>query len=429
MLLLFFSGGSRGVLVTNMEVLEAVKEVSSSPKRARGLRDGLIGVGEQQYVVGPSSKKLCVEGAALSSATPNGVFEFDDLEELRGADDDDDDDENFMISCSSGDEGSCVLNHSSDQLIGCISGDEYSTEELILAAEDYDDVQAESLIFRGRELPPGGSRESSIFIGKEDDSAARVLRSLEEELGVSSSECDDYTSTSTLSSMASSSGLAQEALVEAALVSSWGEEIWNSTTGFNIISGEISVAATVGCSSGSSTTESAAPPGCQGFGDQLCTLSSALETPVDGAARVDIGFLSEASDDELGIPPSPHYNTDRRHVQEEEEEAGAAAAKEACEENMNALSEVVADLVAHGDHHQAAAIDAAATGHELGGADQNQLHHETFSWALQAERTDEEYHEFDDIAAVEDTDWLMPLGSNLDFLLDFSTGCVPAVPT
>jgi hypothetical protein len=414
-------------LVTNMEVLEAVKEVSSSPKRARGLRDGLIDVGEQQYVVGPSSKKLRVEGAALSSATPNGVFEFDDLE-LRGADDDDDDDENVMISCSSGDEGSCVLNHSSDQLIGCMSGDEYSTEELILAAEEYDDVQAESLIFRGRELHPGGSRESSTVIGKEDDAAARVLRSLEEELGVSPSECDDYTSTSTLSSMASSSGMAQEALVEAAL-SSWGEEIWNSTTGFNIISGEISVAATVGCSSGSSTTESAAPPGCQGFGDQLCTLSSALETPVDGAAQVDIGFLSEASDDELGIPPSPHYNTDRRYFHEEEEEAGAAAAKEACEENMSALSEVVADLVAHGDHHQATTIDAAATGHELGGADQSQLHHETFSWALQAERTDEEYPEFDDIAPVEDTDWLMPLGSNLDFLLDFSNGYVPAVTT
>ncbi len=256
---------------------------------------------------------------------------------------------------------------------------------------------------------------NSSIISKED--AARVLRSLEEELGVSEEQSDDYASSSSSSlsstpaAAASSSSAAQEALVDAA-ISSWSEEIiWNNSDHDGFVDtveedDEQDCATAAGFSSGRSSLadeeedRSAAQTGRSKGSDHrdLCT-----------TALVDIVFLKQASDDELGIPPSP--NTERflddglmGNTQEQQQFLHETS-------SMSVLSEAGALLEE--------AADGLPRATESSSHDHDHHLHDAVSWALQ-----------DMCSVEEDSDWLlMPVTGSLDFLLDFSTGGYVPVAT
>jgi hypothetical protein len=428
---------------------EVVMSSQSPPKRAREeISDVVVGDGHdfdncsaagQELAVDvaagpPASKKLCIEEAVLCTI-PN-VLELEDLE-LH--DDQAAADENSTCSSS-------VLvdisHHSAGAVAGCVvSGDELGdvVVDQDLLAEEHD-VHS---LFRGAQYKyhpaaVAGGSECCSALSKED--AARVLRSLEEELGVSSDQSDEYVDSSSSSLLPSSA--VQEALVDAALTS-WGEEIWNSSSscgGFVAAAGGAAGDHAAGCSSGRSSLtigdqqdESPAAPvtNCLQGAALDNKLSCALSTfePVEGA-QVDIGFLNEASDDELGIPPSP---SSERAVFDDRR-----TAKEVCEDSMSVLTEAGSLLEGRGDHHSAAADDDDENGESAaaGPRKSQAALHEAVSWALEDNNSAaEDYPDptgssssFHDMAAAaaaeEEEDWLMPVGG-LDFLLDFSTGYVP----
>ncbi len=418
---------------------EVVMSSPSPPKRARAeISDVVVGDGHdfhsssaagQELAVDvaagpPASKKLCIEEAVLSTI-PN-VLELEDLE-LQ--DDQAAADENSTCSSS-------VLVDIGHHSAGDELGDVVVDQDLL--AEEHD-VHS---LFRGAQYKyhpaaAAGGSECCSALSKED--AARVLRSLEEELGVSSDQSDEYVDSSSSSLLPSSA--AQEALVDAALTS-WGEEIWNSSSscgGFVTAAGGAAGDHAAGCSSGRSSLtigdqedESSAAPvtNCLQGAALDNKLSCALSTfePVDGA-QVDIGFLNEASDDELGIPPSP---SSERAVFDD-----GRTAKEVCEDSMSVLTEAGSLLEGGGDHHSAA-VDEDENGESAaaGPRKSQAALHEAVSWALQDNNSAaEDYPDlpgssssFHDMAAAaaaeEEEDWLMPVGG-LDFLLDFSTGYVP----
>jgi hypothetical protein len=419
---------------------EVVMSSPSPPKRAREeISDVVVGDGHdfhsssaagQELAVDvaagpPASKKLCIEDAVLSTI-PN-VLELEDLE-LQ--DDQAAADENSTCSSS-------VLVDISHHSAGDELGDVVVDQDLL--AEEHD---VHSLLrgaqYKYHPAAAAGGSECCSALSKED--AARVLRSLEEELGVSSDQSDEYVDSSSSSLLPSSA--AQEALVDAALTS-WGEEIWNSSSscgGFVTAAGGAAGDHAAGFSSGRSSLtigdqedESSAAPvtNCLQGAALDNKLSCALSTfePVDGA-QVDIGFLNEASDDELGIPPSP---SSERAVFDD-----VRTAKEVCEDSMSVLTEAGSLLEGRGDHHSAAAADDDENGESAaaGPRKSQAALHEAVSWALQDNNSAaEDYPDlpgssssFHDMAAAaaaeEEEDWLMPVGG-LDFLLDFSTGYVP----
>jgi hypothetical protein len=356
------------------EVVDQVdQEVASSPiKRARTESSVVVAGGdyyaaqgqetelEDFVVASPPRKKLCIEDATDLPAIISNVLELEDLE-LRGSDEN-----SNSNSCSAGHENSCVLN-SSDEEVGSYAATGGQTSAALLPEHT---VVIHSL-FREEQ-----QQSECLPLDKESD-AARVLRSLEEELGVSSDSDDDYASS--ISSCMPTSAAQDQALVDAAL-SSWGEEIWNSTSVSNAAAGDEVVSVLAG------------------------TAFEAHQVQDGSSAQVDIGFLNEASDDELGIPPSP--NSQRVFADED--------VKEICEENMSKLSDQ-----ARTEHSAAVEDDGLCT--EPVPAETTHLH-EAVSWALQ--ETSAESTGFE-----ADPDWLnMPVGS-LDFLLDFSTGSHVPVAT
>jgi hypothetical protein len=368
-----FLGGSCSGLDTMEEVVEQVdQEVASSPiKRARSESSVVVAGGDYYAVQGqeteledfvvaaPPRKKLCIEDATDLPAIISNVLELEDLE-LRGSDEN-----SNSNSCSAGHENSCVLN-SSEEEVGSYAAAGGQTSAALLPEHA---VVIQSL-FREEQ-----QQSECLPLDKESD-AARVLRSLEEELGVSSDSDDDYASS--ISSCMPTSAVQDQALVDAAL-SSWGEEIWNSTSVSNAAGDDV-VSVLAG------------------------TTFEAHQVQDGLSAQVDIGFLNEASDDELGIPPSP--NSQRVFADED--------VREICEENMSKLSDQ-----ARTEHSAAAVGDGLCT--EPVPAEATHLH-EAVSWALH--ETSAESTGFE-----ADPDWLnMPVGS-LDFLLDFSTGSYVPVAT
>lgn len=369
----FFLGGSCSGVDTMEEVVDQVdQEVASSPiKRARTESSVVVAGGddyaaqgqetelEDFVVAAPPRKKLCIEDATDLPAIISNVLELEDLE-LRGSDEN-----SNSNSCSAGHENSCVLN-SSDEEVGSYAAAGGQTSAALLPEHT---VVIHSL-FREEQ-----QQSDCSPLDKESD-AARVLRSLEEELGVSSDSDDDYASS--ISSCMPTSVAQDQALVDAAL-SSWGEEIWNSTSVSNAAGDDV-VSVLAG------------------------TTFEAHRVQDGSSAQVDIGFLNEASDDELGIPPSP--NSQRVFADED--------VKEICEENMSKLSDQ-----ARTGHSAAVEDDGLCT--EPVPAETTHLH-EAVSRALQ--ETSAESTGFE-----ADPDWLnMPVGS-LDFLLDFSTGSYVPVAT
>jgi hypothetical protein len=355
------------------EVVDQVdQEVASSPiKRARTESSAVVAGGdyyavqrqetelEDFVVAAPPRKKLCIEDATDLPAIISNVLELEDLE-LRGSDEN-----SNSNSCSAGHENSCVLN-SNDEEVGSYAAAGGQTSAALLPEHT---VVIHSL-FREEQ-----QQSECSPLDKESD-AARVLRSLEEELGVSSDSDDDYASS--ISSCMPTSVAQDQALVDAAL-SSWGEEIWNSTSVSNAAGDDV-VSVLAG------------------------TTFEAHQVQDGSSAQVDIGFLNEASDDELGIPPSP--NSQRVFADED--------VKEICEENMSKLSDQ-----ARTEHSAAVGDNGLCT--EPVPAETTHLH-EAVSWALQ--ETSAESTGFE-----ADPDWLnMPVGS-LDFLLDFSTGSYVPVAT
>jgi hypothetical protein len=369
----FFFWWSCSGLDTMEEVVEQVdQEVASSPtKRARSESSAVVAGGdycavqgqetelEDFVVAAPPRKKLCIEDATDLPSIISNVLELEDLE-LRGADEN-----SNSNSCSAGHENSCVLN-SSDEEVGSYAAAGGQTSAALLPEHA---VVIHSL-FREEQ------QESECSPLDKESDAARVLRSLEEELGVSSDSDDDYASS--ISSCMPTSATQDQALVDAAL-SSWGEEIWNSTSVSNAAGDDV-VSVLAG------------------------TTFEAHQVQDGSSAQVDIGFLNEASDDELGIPPSP--NSQRVFADED--------VKEICEENMSKLSDE-----ARTEHFAAVEDDGLCA--EPVPAETTHLH-EAVSRALQ--ETSAESTGFE-----ADPDWLnMPVGS-LDFLLDFSTGSYVPVAT
>ncbi|CAK9206657.1 unnamed protein product [Sphagnum troendelagicum] len=281
----------------------------------------------------------------------------------------------------------------------------------VMELEDLEELQEQ------QQQQGGGSMateccSNSRIISKED--AARVLRSLEEELGVSEEPSDDYASSSSSSlsstpaAAASSSSAAQEALVDAA-ISSWsGEIIWNNSDHDGFVDtveedDEYDCVTAAAFSSGTSSLadeeedRSAAQSGRSKGSDHhdLCT-----------TALVDIVFLKEASDDELGIPPSP--NTERFL---DDGLMGSTQQQLHETSSMSVLSEAGALLEE--------AADGLSRAPESSSHDHDHHFHDAVSWALQ-----------EMCCVEEDSDWLlMPVTGSLDFLLDFSTGGYVPVAT
>lgn len=288
----------------------------------------------------------------------------------------------------------------------------------VMELEDLEELQ-EQQQQHPQQQQGGGSMtteccSNSSIISKED--AARVLRSLEEELGVSEEQSDDYASSSSSSlsstpaAAAASSSAAQEALVDAA-ISSWSEEfIWNNSDHDGFVDtveedDEHDCVTAAAFSSGSSSLvdeekedRSAAQTSRSKGSDHhdLCT-----------TALVDIVFLKEASDDELGIPPSPNTerflddglmgNTQQQLLHETSSMSVLSEAGALLEEAADGLPRATESSSHDHDHHL----------------------HDAVSWALQ-----------DMCSVEEDSDWLlMPGTGSLDFLLDFSTGGYVPVAT
>ncbi|CAM6039589.1 unnamed protein product [Sphagnum compactum] len=292
----------------------------------------------------------------------------------------------------------------------------------VMELEDLEELQEQQQQHRQQQQQQqgGGSMTteccSNSSIISEDD-AARVLRSLEEELGVSEEQSDDYASSSSSSlsstpaATASSSSAAQEALVDAA-ISSWSEEIiWNNSDHDGFVDtveedDEHDCVTAAAFSSGRSSLadeekedRSAAQTGRSKISDHhdLCT-----------TALVDIVFLKEASDDELGIPPSP--NTERFL---DDGLMGNTQQQQLLQEtsSMSVLSEAGALLEE--------AADGLPRATESSSHDHDHHLHDAVSWVLQEMSSVEE-----------DSDWLlMPVTGSLDFLLDFSTGGYVPVAT
>ncbi|CAK9865673.1 unnamed protein product [Sphagnum jensenii] len=349
-------------LILEEQVEEVVARSSKRPREYSDVDEGDGDTTEEVDVLGfrGSCKKLCIEeaAAALCSTTiiPS-VMELEDLEELQEQ-----------------------QQHPQQQQQG---GGSMATE----------------------------CCSNSRIISKED--AARVLRSLEEELGVSEEQSDDYASSSSSSlsstpaAAASSSSAAQEALVDAA-ISSWSEEIiWNNSDHDGFVDtveedDEYDCVTAATFSSGTSSLadeedRSAAQSGRSKGSDHhdLCT-----------TALVDIVFLKEASDDELGIPPSP--NTERFL---DDGLMGSTQQQFHETSSMSVLSEAGALLEE--------AADGLSRAPESSSHDHDHHFHDAVSWALQ-----------EMCSVEEDSDWLlMPVTGSLDFLLDFSTGSYVPVAT
>jgi hypothetical protein len=355
-------GGMELILEEHLE--EVVARSSKRPREYSDVEEGDGDTTEEVDVLGfrGSCKKLCIEeaAAALCSTTiiPS-VMELEDLEELQEE----------------------QQQHPQQQGGGCMTTECCS---------------------------------NSSIISKED--AARVLRSLEEELGVSEEQSDGYASSSSSSvsstpaAAASSSSAAQEALVDAA-ISSWSEEIiWNNSDHDGFVDtveedDEHDCVTAAAFSSGRSSLadeeedRTAAQTGRSKGSDHhdLCT-----------TALVDIVFLKEASDDELGIPPSP--NTERFL---DDGLMGNTQQQQLLHErsSMSVLSEAGALLEE--------AADGLPRATESSSHDHDDDLHDAVSWALQEMSSVEE-----------DSDWLlMPVSGSLDFLLDFSTGGYVPVAT
>jgi hypothetical protein len=290
----------------------------------------------------------------------------------------------------------------------------------VMDLEDLEELQEQQQQHPQQQQQHGGGSmtteccSNSSIISKED--AARVLRSLEEELGVSEEQSDDYASSSSSSlsstpaaAAASSSSAVQEALMDAA-ISSWSEEIiWNNSDHDGFVDtveddDEHDCVTATAFSSGSSLEDeekeerSASQTGRSKGSDHhdLCT-----------TALVDIVFLKEASDDELGIPPSPNTerflddglmgNTEQQLLHETSSMSVLSEAGALLEEAADGLSRATESSSHDHDHHL----------------------HDDVSWALQ-----------EMCSVEEDSDWLlMPVTGSLDFLLDFSTGGYVPVAT
>ncbi|KAG6551666.1 hypothetical protein Mapa_006753 [Marchantia paleacea] len=141
---------------------------------------------------------------------------------------------------------------------------------------------------------------------------AETLRSLEEELGVSGDQTDFLMPAASI-----------EELSGAGLVSGWGDVIWSTDDGLASVN-DVIRSREVGCSSesnpGLSDCLSSENSSVLIEGDN-CDTSARTSTSQPKNEKynpVDIGFLLEASDDELGIPPSPTSEKDQSSELEQE---------------------------------------------------------------------------------------------------------------
>jgi hypothetical protein len=219
-----------------------------------------------------------------------------------------------------------------------------------------------------------GSSESAV---SEENAAARVLRSLEEELGLSESE-EGHTAVSSLPSAAD-----EEAPCTAAFAT-WGDDVWN-------MHGFSSADLSVGCSSGSTLT-----------GDDFVVCERFAVHPMipdqennnAGDDPVDICFrLEGVSDERLDCPSSA---------------AAPAAAEKGRFEDSTGKRSVL--------NHESSFVTAAAAGGAAAGVGTLEGLHNAISWAL--EEGFDDYSGFNHMGVGDD--WITPEG-NLDFLLDSTT--------
>ncbi len=219
-----------------------------------------------------------------------------------------------------------------------------------------------------------GSSESAV---SEENAAARVLRSLEEELGLSESE-EGHTAVSSLPSAAD-----EEAPCTAAFAT-WGDDVWN-------MHGFSSADLSVGCSSGSTLTGDDFVV-CERFDVHPMMLNQ--ENNNAGHDPVDICFRVEGvSDERLDCPSSA---------------AGPAAAEKGRFEDSTGKRSVL--------NHESSFVTAAAAGGAAAGVGTLEGLHNAISWAL--EEGFDDYSGFNHMGVGDD--WITPEG-NLDFLLDSTT--------
>ncbi len=215
-----------------------------------------------------------------------------------------------------------------------------------------------------------GSSESAV---SEENAAARVLRSLEEELGLSESE-EGHTAVSSLPS-----GADEEAPCTAAFAT-WGDDVWN-------MHGFSSADLSVGCSSGSTLTGDDFVV-CERFDVHPMILNQ--ENNNAGDDPVDIRFrLEGVSDARLDCPSS------------------AAAEKGRFEVSTGKRSVL---------NHESSSVTTAAAGGAAAGVGTLEGLHNAISWAL--EEGFDDYSGFNHMGVGDD--WITPEG-NLDFLLDSTT--------
>jgi len=219
-----------------------------------------------------------------------------------------------------------------------------------------------------------GSSESAV---SEENAAARVLRSLEEELGLSESE-EGHTAVSSLPSAAD-----EEAPCTAAFAT-WGDDVWN-------MHGFSSADLSVGCSSGSTLTGDDFVV-CERFDVHPMILNQ--ENNNAGDDPVDICFrLEGVSDERLDCPSSA---------------AAPAAAEKGRFEDSTGKRSVL--------NHESSFVTAAAAGGAAAGVGTLEGLHNAISWAL--EEGFDDYSGFNHMGVGDD--WITPEG-NLDFLLDSTT--------
>jgi hypothetical protein len=219
-----------------------------------------------------------------------------------------------------------------------------------------------------------GSSESAV---SEENAAARVLRSLEEELGLSESE-EGHTAVSSLPSAAD-----EEAPCTAAFAT-WGDDVWN-------MHGFPSANLSVGCSSGSTLTGDDFVV-CERFDVHPMILNH--ENNNAGDDPVDICFrLEGVSDERLDCPSSAA--------------APAVAEKGRFEDSAGKRSVL---------NHESSFVTATVAGGAAAGVGTLEGLHTAISWAL--EEGFDDYSGFNHMGVGDD--WITPEG-NLDFLLDSTT--------
>ncbi|BBN11684.1 hypothetical protein MPTK1_5g13950 [Marchantia polymorpha subsp. ruderalis] len=155
---------------------------------------------------------------------------------------------------------------------------------------------------------------------------AETLRSLEEELGVSGDQTDFLMPAASIDELSGTG-----------LVAGWGDVIWSTDDGLAGVNDDVNDvirSGEVGCSSesnpGLSDCLSSENSSVLIEGDNCDTsarTSSTSQQKNEKYNPVDIGFLLEASDDELGIPPSPTSEKDQSSELEQETLASESSAE------------------------------------------------------------------------------------------------------